>query len=175
MEGPRERKDSIPQRSPEASTESIETLNSLRDYIKQGYLLHGSKSNTIELEPRQARDTDAERITGNQVGVYAIDSVEEPIFMALRDKANPLRPSRSFYSGIDGKYEMGGENVILTPGYIHVLPRDTFETVRDEKGNEELVSRVPVRAVAVVEVQPDIIKLLPNVTLNLSDEPPTKE
>jgi hypothetical protein len=170
MEKPRERKESIQRNSPEISAESIETLSTLKNYIDQGYLLHGSKSNAAELEPRQASDNDAERITGHQLGVYGIDSVEAPIFMALRDKANTFKGSRSFYHGTDGKYEMGGENVTLTPGYIHVIPRDTFELVSDEKGDEELVSRVPVRAVAVVEIQPDIIQLLPNVTLNLSSD-----
>lgn len=152
----------------EASKESIETLAQLKEFVAQGYVLHGSKKASDTLEPKQATDTNKERIIGTQVAVYATHHVEIPLFMALKDmKDASLRSMRSGYSGTGGVWRMYGENTTLTPGYVYVLPSDTFEKIVDEKGDEELISRVPVMPVAVFKVEPDILSLFPNITLDL--------
>lgn len=155
-----------------ASPESIETLAVLRDFLAKGYLFHGSKSNADLLEPRQARDVDAGRVLGNQFGVYAADGIEIPVFMALKQIADPfIGRSSSGYHGNNDIYTMHGKNTILTPGFVHVLPRDAFTQEQDEHGDYEFIARNPVRAVAVITVKPDIMRLLPNITsLDLSLE-----
>lgn len=162
------KREDVSQKDIEASPESIETLNQLKDFLAQGYLLHGSKQPIDTLEPRQAEDTNKERHIGRQHAVYATRHVEIPIFMALKDrKDDSIRSWRSGYSGTGGSWYMHGENTTLTPGYVYVLPPDTFERLEDERGGEELVSRVPVTPIAVFKVEPNILKLFPNITLDL--------
>lgn len=144
-----------------------ETLALLRQYLSEGYVLHGSKVKNELLEPRQASDTRSERVSGKQVAVYASEFVEVPLFMALHEKRNKSLPMRSGYSGHDGIFKMYGENCTLGPGYVYVLPRDAFEVESDGKGDEELISRAPVTPVAVIEVRPSILDLLDTVTLEL--------
>lgn len=148
--------------------ESIETLALLREYLDKGFLLHGSKNSTEMLEPRQSSDSNEARVSGKQFAIYAADNVEVPIFMALRDKRDPgKRSMHSGYSGYGGTFHMYGENIDLTPGYVYVLPRDTFETESDGNGDEELISRVPIKPVAIVPIEPDIVHLLGTISLDL--------
>jgi hypothetical protein len=156
----------------EASKESIETLKLLREFVDKGYVLHGSKRTSEMLEPRQADDTNKERVIGRQNAIYATDKIEVPLFMALKDFKDPEnRSMRSGYSGTAGAdgitWHMYGENTALTPGYVYVLPKDTFDLMSDSNGDEELISREPVMPVAVFKIEPDILNLFPNITLDL--------
>ena len=153
----------------EATRESIETLRQLREFLAEGYVFHGSKKKSSILEPRQANDTDESRIIGRQNAIYATDKhLEIPLFMAMKDRKDPSNISiKSGYHGYGDQFYMYGENATLTPGYVYVLPRDTFEVISDEEGNDELISREPVMPYAVFKVRPDIFKLFPNVTLDL--------
>jgi hypothetical protein len=149
-------------------SESIKALEALREYVAQGYVLHGSKSMNQMLEPRQARDTNRDRVSGQSFAIYATDHVEIPLFMALKDRKDPnVRSMRSGYNGTGGKFHLYGENTTLTPGFVYVLPRDTFEVESDGNGDEELISRVPVTPVAIIRVEPDILNLFDNITLDL--------
>jgi hypothetical protein len=168
MEG-RPRIETYPQSFLEATAESKEAFSRLQEYAAQGYLFHGSKSRVEVLEPRQARDGDGTRKLTNMRGVYATDHIEIPVFMALKAPQDAEKSWTSGYSHNHGDetFSMHGNNTVLTPGWVHVLPRDTFE-VLEEGGSNETVSMEPVRPIASIEVKPDILRLFPNIDLDLS-------
>lgn len=164
--------EALPGSTPESeiSIESQETLRILREYVSHGYLLHGSKSRLDFVDPRQARDSNSERVTGKQNAVYATNHVEIALARALLEaKDSQTRSWRSGYSSSDGgkTFAIRGENAKVGYGFVHVLPADTFETETDGKGDDEVLSRVPVVPVAVLEVQPDILELFDTITLEL--------
>ncbi len=152
----------------EATLESIETKRQLENFLAEGYVLHGSKKQSVILEPRPAKDMDETRVIGNQDAIYATDAdLEIPLFMAMKDFKDPAnRSMNSGNSGQNGVFRMYGDNTKLTPGYVYVLPKDSFEVITDVEGNEELISRVPVMPHAVFRVEPDIFNLFPNVTFD---------
>ncbi len=153
----------------EASAESVKTLEQLNEFLAQGYVLHGSKRKSEVLKPMPANETNKKRTIGNLDAVYATDeSVEIALFRAMtgiRNHSSGIN-TKSGYSGTNGRFVMRGEsNIELSKGYVYVLPKDTFEVVKDETG-EELVSFVPVMPHAVFQVEPDIFNLFPNVTFD---------
>lgn len=137
----------------------------LERYKAQGYLFHGGKERIPTLVPRQASDTDKSKVIGNQKAVYADPSLQIPIIMALLDKKDHnLRGWRSRYSYTGTHLEVSGENFTLTPGYVHVLPINSFIEIEDEKtGNKEIVSYELVIPRDVVRVTPEILSYLSNV------------
>lgn len=145
--------------------EALQVLNVLKSYVENGHLLHGSKKQLEVIEPRRAQDMDPNRLTGNQFGVYAANDVRAPILTALFDKKDPQKDSWTSYSGTDN-LSVSGENFTFTPGYVHVLPRDSFEEVKDDTGDVELISKQPVKPVNVLYVKPAVLKVLPGVTIS---------
>lgn len=69
-----------------------------------------------------------------------------------------LAMQSSYFSTGRGKLIVRGKNVTFKPGFVHVLPSDSFI---DFKG--EFISYEPVRAVGILRVTPEIIKLLPDI------------
>ncbi len=139
--------------------ENAEKLERLEAYLAQGFLLHGSKRRLETVEPRQATDTDPDRKSGKANAVYAeAHDVRIPILMALFDKLDPELPGwRSGYHAYgEGPIEVEGENYTFTKGFVHVLPRGSFEAEGDETDREYL-SRVPVTPVDVIEVDASMI------------------
>jgi hypothetical protein len=156
----------------ESHEDNAERLARLERYLADGYLLHGSKKRIEILEPRQSRDDDPTRIAGNSNAVYAegVD-VRIPILKALFEKDDPtLNGWRSGYStqGPGTPILVVGENYRFGSGFVHVLPRDTFEIEGDER-DQEYVSRAPVAPIDVIEVDPGILELLDGVTRDGGD------
>lgn len=144
-----------------------ESLEKLRKYVEQGYLLHGSKNKLEVIEPRQAKEDNPERMVGSLHGIYATENLKAPILMALFAKKDLSKDSwRSSYDSEDGeKFIVSGENFTFTPGYVHILPPDTFKLVADEKGNSELVSNEPVKPIDTIYIAPSILKLFEDITI----------
>lgn len=140
----------------------------LEDYVSQGLLLHGSKNKIEVLEPRQARDDNQERKSGNLNAVYATDDIRISIFMALFDKKDTTQNGwRAFYhSTNEDEMKVGGEHVTFTPGYIHVLPGEKFHKVDDEN-SKEIVAYESVAPIDVIAVTPDITKYLKGINYDM--------
>jgi hypothetical protein len=133
----------------------LETLRALERYVQGGYLLHGSNSKIEVLEPRQTFDIDKQKTARNQLGIYATESVRIAVSMALMHKIKKA-DNNWYYHGSEQDFRIGGTGIKLESGYIHVLPRDSFEEII-EGGDRELVSRTLVDPVAVIEINPDIL------------------
>jgi hypothetical protein len=147
-------------------------IERLESYLKSGYLLHGGKRRLEMLEPRQATDSDPERTTGKAFAIYAEDTdVRVPVVMALFDRKDPsVWEWRSGYSahGIGSTMTLTGKNCTFTKGYVHVLPRESFEREGDEHDNE-LISRKPVEPVDIIEVTPSIIDSLKGMDIQIEE------
>jgi hypothetical protein len=150
--------------------EARETFVKLKEYLSQGYLLHGSKNKIEVIEPRQAHDDNRESKVTNLHGVYAADDIRVPVFMALFDKKDPTKKGWTSYYHATNREEItvGGKNVTFTPGYIHVLPNETFQKMEDEHG-QETVSFEPVTPIDVIRITPEILELLTGVTYEMGD------
>ncbi len=148
---------------------NAEKLTRLKSYLAEGYLLHGSKNRIEVLEPRQATDDNPERKTGKAHAIYAEDGdLRIPIVRALFAEKDPVpRSWRAGYSthGPDTPIIVTGENCTFTPGFVHVLPPDTFEVEGDE-GDNERISRVPVASIDIIEVDPSILDELPGIKID---------
>jgi hypothetical protein len=129
----------------------------LRDFLMREYLLHGSSQKFEIVEPRQACDEKG-RFQGNFKAVYATFDVRVAAFMATRHPTN-LQSWSSYYHSVEDKFQAGGENVVLGPGYIYVLPGDTFQFVGTEE-DREIVSFVPVVPAIVVRIGPEFVRSL---------------
>lgn len=144
---------------------NTDSVAKLRDYLEQGYLLHGSKEKLDIIEPRKAADTNPDRTTGQALAIYAEASdIRVPILMALFAEKDPSKKSwRSSYSAQgNGTMKVGGENYMFTPGYVYVLPSETFVTEGDEH-DREFISRVNVVPKNVVPVDPSILSELDGI------------
>ena len=131
-------------------------LNKLMRVIDLGYLLHGSQNYFTVVEPQQAHD-DNKRETGCQYGIYATKDIRIAVLVALFHPTNP-KDWQSGYSGVEGgAIRVFGYNVTFEPGYVYVLPHDTFEWVGTEEKNRELISRVPVKPIEIIEVTPVLL------------------
>jgi|GEM_PF-3384648 len=131
----------------------------LEQRLKEGYLLHGTQCGEIrELEPRKAR-CESQRIEGTQCAVYAsASSVLVPSVMALF-----FGKGRSSYHGDDGVHLLVEGTRSLKPGWIYVLPPETFINFRGE-----WISYKPVRPVESLLVTPTILRVfLRRKTLDL--------
>jgi hypothetical protein len=144
------------------------TLKKLESYLVQGYLLHGSKMPYNTLLPRQAHDT-TNRQVGTLLGVYAeSDDVRIPILMSLfAPREGWEHDWKSSYSGNLEKLTVTGEHCTFTPGYVHVVPRETFVRQGD-KADYEWVSPTPVTPIAILPITPDILPLLSGLHIEIS-------
>lgn len=148
-------------------------IEKFRNYLKQGYLLHGSKSDALTLEPRQAHDSNPERVAGKAKAIYAEPAdMRIPIFMALRAPKDPLAEGgfSSGYSAYGPNLPMHvrGSNLTFTPGFIHVLPEETFE-IEQHGEDREYLSQVPVTAVEVIRVEPSLLGEFGDIEIDLKD------
>lgn len=133
-----------------------------------GMCLHGSKEKFTVAEPRSA-NCESKRPESCRCAVYATpDDVAIAIVRALIDKVPGARSSRSSYSRHgNGPLVVDGENATFTPGYVHILPSDTFG-----HDGDEYYSLVPVSVLSTVPVDPSILKLLDNIELRIPIPPP---
>jgi hypothetical protein len=150
---------------PKEISSNSEKVDYLRNCIHEGYLLHGGKILVDALIPKQSTDDDSTRTTGQAFAVYAEASdIRVPILMALFAEKDPSKKSwRSSYSANgNGPMKVGGENYTFTPGYVYVLPNETFTTEGDEQ-DREFISRVSVVPKEVIPVDPSILSELEGI------------
>ena len=147
------------------------TIDQLRKFLEQGYLLHGTKEKLAVVEPRQASDNDPERKTGKAFAIYAeAHDIRVPILMALFDEKDKSKRSwsSSYSAEGNGPMKVTGENCILTPGYVYVLPKESF--VREGGDNDyEYVSYTPVTPVTAIEVEPSLLDEFTDIEIALKD------
>lgn len=139
------------------------TLVLLGDMIAEGFYLHGSRKKIDVLKPRTARC-----LSGNeescQTAVYAARCIEISCIMAM---LKPDGSSLRYQASYTRQHPMDplivrGKHATFGPGYVYVLPHDTFERM-----GSETISRVPVMPHLVVPVTPAIIPLLLNVECHI--------
>lgn len=143
-----------------------EVIKTLRQYLSEGMLLHGSKVLVDQLEPRQASDDDVHRSAGKSFAIYAEASdIRIPILMALFDKADTSQADwRTSYSGHgpDEPIMVGGKNYTFTPGYIYVLPANHFK-IEGDNNDREYIATEPVKPVQVIPINPSILSLFDDI------------
>ena len=148
----------------------------LRSAVLEGYILHGSKTPDLAiLEPRQAKEVSGNFLK-NQNGVYGARVLEVAVAIALLDKIDKKVEGKSgwnFYGENDletvhGEI-FGDENIVLTPGYIYVLPQATFQKflVDESTGDYELISFTHVVPKSVTRVTPEILEWFPRIRVNI--------
>jgi hypothetical protein len=86
--------------------------------------------------------------------------------LALLTKKDESQSWTTSYSYSGEKIDVGAENAVFTPGYIHVLPKENFQEVKDEKV-KELVAFKPVTPIDIIQITPEILSLIPNITYDL--------
>jgi hypothetical protein len=148
--------------------EMVAVLKKLESYRSRGYLFHGSKNKIEVLKPRQAHDNDLDATTGNNLNaVYATDDLRIPIIMAIFDKKDKSKKSRASYSCTNNEEMLvDGENITLTPGYIHVLLKDKFQEIEDER-TKEIVAFQNVSPIEIIRITTEILDLIPGITYDL--------
>ncbi len=125
------------------------TLSCLELLTRRGYFLHGSQIGDIEqLTPRQACDL-SRKEENNLCAVYAVRAVQVPIVRALM-----AGRGTTSWRGNDDYLSVTG-NRTFAPGWVYVLPGDTFE-----KHGQEWVSFRPVRPIMTVPVTPTALRVL---------------
>lgn len=129
-------------------------LELLENMLAEGFCLHGSKRRISDhLIPHQAH-CESGRPEGNLNAIYADpDGVRIPCLMALFDRKDPRQSRMTSYTGQGGgMLTVEGTNTTFTPGYVYVLPTDTFVF-----HHGEFVSFTPVWPHAIVPVTPEIL------------------
>lgn len=148
----------------------------LRSAVSEGYILHGSKTPDLTiLEPRQAKDVSG-NFFKNQNGVYGTRVLEVAVAVALLDKKDRKAEGKSGWN-LYGEKNLetvhgeifGDDNVVLTPGYIYVLPGDTFQKflVDESTGDHELISFTSVVPKSVERVTPEILEWFPRISVKI--------
>lgn len=149
------------------SVENREILKQLQGYLDAGYFLHGSKKRSETLEPRQARDTDPDRVAGKEFAVYAENAdIRIPIFMAIR---NPRGHSGYSGHGPGTPFYVSTSDTEFSVGYIHVLSPETFE-IEMGKNEREFISRTPIVPERIIQISPSILSELPNFHIVSEEE-----
>ena len=125
-----------------------EVLHTLRQSLRHGYCLHGSKLELKVIEPRQAVDVSG-KPEGCLKAVYATrHEIIPAIVMASRSGDGDIT-----FQGVSDIWSVmpHDPSITLSPGHVHILPSSTFQEV-----GTEWVSFVPVRPVAVMRITPSI-------------------
>lgn len=142
----------------------------LREALEAGYCLHGSRLRLDVIEPRPAR-CETGRREGNLTAVYAdTTSPAVPCLMALFAEKVPGKGYYSSYSNANDTLVVIGEGLTFRPGFIHVLPRDTFQWY-----GHEFVAFEQVPVLQQIRVTPAILWSLlaeGNLDLRVSIPPP---
>ena len=135
-----------------------EKLRTLHEAVGQGKILHGSPYK-IEgrIEPRKG--TDISGATHKTLeGVYGTSDVKTALAAALLQKGND---STTFWEGKGDELHFSGKgDVSLGPGYVYILPNESFRAhsgYLEGQEDVEIVSSEPVEPEAVVAVDPSII------------------
>jgi hypothetical protein len=131
-------------------------------------LLHGSSVGDIaEFEPRRPGDTSE---FGGQHAVFGASDGIWALFFAVVERTVAGRlinacfsmdgqPETHYYFSIDA--EALNDPRAFTPGWVYVLPRESFQRQRDDHLQGHLIvshqwaSPQPVRPLAVLRVEPD--------------------
>ena len=102
------------------------------EFVRRGFLLHGTDITLNVIEPRQANDEDGHP-ENMKNAVYATDDYRIPVFMSL-SKGIKGQSQYSITMSLENGVE--AESVSFTTnfdipsdkvGYVHVMPSDTFE------------------------------------------------
>lgn len=143
---------------------------------RRGVLLHGSNHRDIDvLTPALAHC--ASRNFGNMRAVYAVADEILPIFYAIKDQRRFNGESRSGFrrlvdsSGVERKIYHFAVNPLIaqlkpwSSGMIYVVARAAFEQGTDDQQHpiEEWASRVPVRFLAKLRVEPHDFPFLDDI------------
>ena len=136
----------------------------LKHLLDKGYLLHGTKSSTIDaLEPREQIDWN-----GNSIqAVFATRDIFWPMYFALLDRSaltgslrngcflverTPIQEERFYFFSLDR------ENIasdIWSDGYVYILPGDNFHPTTSGKIRfDEWASKQSVPVLAKLPVSP---------------------
>ena len=124
------------------------------EFVRRGFLLHGTNVMLDVIEPRQANDEDG-HLENLKNAVYATDDYRIPVFMSLVKGIT----GRSQYS-ITASLENGikTESVSFTTnfdipddtvGYVHILPSDSFEV---SGSDTQFTSDIAVKPKCIIPV-----------------------
>ncbi len=143
-----------------------EIIRTLRKYLDDGMLLHGSKTYFEELKPQQAHDDDPSRIIGKSFAIYAeAHDIRIPIIMALFAQDKPSVDGwQSGYSG-HGPSEpltISGTNYTFSPGFIYVLPPNQFK-IEETENEREYIATEAVQPIDVIPINPSILNEFPDI------------
>jgi hypothetical protein len=132
--------------------------------LNRPVVFHGSPRDDLEelSTERRSRDTTT---WGDQTAVYASSDPVWSIYFAVLRRDNGWTETRNGSLGIGGRrfyfflHNRGSESADrFGPGSLYLLPPETFEAQRPALGFIDLahlVSRVPVRPLARVDVTPE--------------------
>jgi hypothetical protein len=128
----------------------MEALRKLQSYLWDEHVLHGSATHLKTIEPRQANQWSFEP-QYNKCAVYATRDVRIAIIFATMRLPKSGSASLRIWGGMHVSVQHSGD-VIIRPGFVHVLSRDTFTYV----DATTLVSFDTVTPIDVIAVDPSI-------------------
>lgn len=134
----------------------------LHNLVQDGYLLHGSSYLNKVLEPRQAADTQGVP-ENEQKAVYATNIPAIALYISLVSPDAIQEQRMSFVYGCGTKHQDGvcvpyfsadkGVESIMRPGYVYVLPPDSFVPTSGHPLEEQFVSYTSVVPVMIVPTE----------------------
>lgn len=125
----------------------------LRDLEKEGkWVFHGSPTKTDILQPRQAynypNNSDEGKIPDDKPAVFASQFIDIAIFMAVINKVNAPKGTRSAFQGDDD-------------GNLHFqVTKETMDQIHDATGyvyvfdKSKFISRSPIQCLSYEAVKP---------------------
>ena len=146
--------------------EHVELPESRLDFLRwlgqaRGVVFHGSpRDDLVELSTeRKSRDSTE---WGNQQAVYASSDPVWSIYFAVLRRDNGWRGTRNGSMGIGGRrfyffvHNRGSQSPTrFGPGSLYILPSETFAAEQWIVDTAHLVSRVPVKPLARIDVTPE--------------------
>ena len=150
--------------------ENRKIIYELEEQIEKGYLLHGSRFD-IEgmIEPRPAKDGSGHEVR-NLTAVYATNKIPVALAMAMLQKDDPSKPGLKGWDDDGENYIFFGENTVLRPGFIYMLPVKSFQTFDfelDDKNCKEIVSYDSVMPIKKYQIEPDILNVVKSIQTTL--------
>lgn len=139
----------------------VEDPEMLASLSHEKYVLHGSDKPIEVVEPRQAKTRQKVPIN-NQLAVYASLCIAVPIIHAVIrhvDESSQM----SWEIKKDERIHVWGRGVRFVTGYVHLLPKESFEI---HEGGLFCLSRKPVKTVRAYRVEPQILHKLDDVILS---------
>jgi len=127
----------------------------------RGVVFHGSQRNDLVELSTERRSRDATE-WGNQQAVYASSNPVWAIYFAVLRRDNGWRGTRNGSMGIAGRrfyffvHNRGSQSPErFGPGSLYILPLDSFVAEQWLVDTAHLVSHVPVRPLARIDVTPE--------------------